>query len=115
MNPDITLPKTPKIQRYVAKLTQEGTNAPAATVLLNTIGTVNISYFAVGRYKITMPDIIEYEDNTTLAIVGYVNLPSCITAFASWNEVEINTLQEAGTYANDILYDTHIIIEVYNI
>ena len=39
---------------YTALLTQEGTNAPTAEVLENTLGNIAWSYYAVGQYKATL-------------------------------------------------------------
>jgi len=40
---------------YTALLTQSGTNAPTATILENTIGTVTFTYLSTGNYRITTP------------------------------------------------------------
>lgn len=43
------------IGRYIAYLAQVGTATPTATVLYNTIGTINISRLSTGRYILTSP------------------------------------------------------------
>ena len=42
---------------YTALLTQTGTNAPVATILENTLGSISFSYTNIGGYSITSDEL----------------------------------------------------------
>lgn len=54
VQPDTTIPKTPTIQKYVAKLTQTGTGNVIATVLENN-ANIEVTYERIntGQYVVT--------------------------------------------------------------
>jgi hypothetical protein len=102
---------------YTALLTQNGTNAPTATVLENTLGvTVTYGYTSAGFYKLTATGALianktfiiipQIRDSVTYAVYYDYDLP---------NAIDITT-QEANSPFNSIngvLLDQPIEIRVY--
>lgn len=102
----------PKI--YKALLTQTGTDAPVATVLVNTLsGTPVWSYEYVGGYALTLASefvsgktaysITTFQQASRKAIISD-NFP---------NQILVDTTDNSGTGYNDVLLNTLITIEVY--
>lgn len=111
------------VKRYVALLTQSGTDAPVATVLENSLGgTVVWTRNDVGDYIATLAAAFP-EAKTTFVIgnrmAGYDSFPTCVIApFASANTLEIFTINAdvaGGTAArsDSMLSDTPITVMVY--
>lgn len=133
MNPDITLPKDPKIKIYTALLTQTGTNPPVAIELQNTLGTINKTRSDIGRYSITSAGLFtenktiippfsgqEGDAYTYMPISGVGTEAEGFYRF-SWQDastiiIEVNDLLGPVEWSS-ILGDTTIPIEikVYNI
>lgn len=58
-------------KKYVALLTQENTDPPVATYIIeNTIGSITYSYLGVGSYILTLPEPVLYEK---LVVITGVN------------------------------------------
>lgn len=100
---------------YVALLLQASNTAPLATELQDDIGITapNYSYVSTGVYKITKTGAFT-ENKTTVMVASFT---------AGWNrvfanrisddEIEINTSENSGIAANDILNNSVIEIRVY--
>lgn len=102
----------PKI--YKALLSQSGTNAPVATVLVNTLsGTPVWSYDGVGNYILTLAS--EFPQNKTFIKInnaesgGRFNL----AYWDSVNTIRVDSADGSGTGYNDLLLYTSFEIEVY--
>lgn len=101
---------------YKALLSQSGTNAPVATVLVNTLsGTPVWSYDSVGTYRLTLAG--EFVSGKTA-----VNINAFIDAAdgnrigalrANNNQILVSTGDNTLTTMNDILLESTITIEVY--
>ena len=93
---------------YKALLTQTGTSAPVATVLVNTLsGTPILSYSSVGGYRLTLNNEFP-QDKTTMIISQNLGGGNPIeVVWATINYLDISTT------VNDVLTYTTIIIEVY--
>lgn len=104
---------TPKV--YKALLTQAGTSAPVATVLVNTLsGTPVWSYDYVGGYVLTLAS--EFQTGKTLMYISTKNTgtQSCIIAEGDGlNTILVDTVDSTGTGINGVLSSTSITIEVY--
>lgn len=104
---------TPKV--YKALLTQSGTDAPVATVLVNTLsGTPVWSYDYVGGYVLTLAS--EFQTGKTLMYISTKNTgtQSCIIAEGDGlNTILVDTVDSTGTGINGVLSSTSITIEVY--
>lgn len=97
--------------KYVALLTQTGTDAPVATVLENTLGgTVVWSYSGVGVYFATLSGVFTL--NKTFAIVGsYGGQNGAFPVDA--DIVAVATANASGVGENGTLANTAIEIRVY--
>jgi hypothetical protein len=108
-------------KEYVALLTQTGTNAPVATVLSNTLGTVTYQYNNVGQYQAN--SVVQLTDRTTASIdpfklAGNVNYATAkisgIVISGGNSHVLINTYEFITTEnVNDELDTTPFSIRVY--
>lgn len=100
---------------YKALLTQSGTSAPVATVLVNTLsGTPVWSYDYVGGYVLTLAS--EFQTGKTLMYISTKNTgtQSCIIAEGDGlNTILVDTVDSTGTGINGVLSSTSITIEVY--
>jgi hypothetical protein len=96
---------------YTALLTQEGENAPVATVLENTVGSIVIDYDSIGGYYIESPS---FENSKTLVLIGSLSSLDH-TWFAQCYEpqIYINTF-DSGIASDSILNNASIEIRVYN-
>jgi hypothetical protein len=72
-------------KEYVAGLTQAGTNAPVATVLSNTLGTVTLARSNVGQYSFNSSAL--FTSNKT------------VVSFAYYLSTIGNSAEEAGAIA----------------
>lgn len=113
----------PILKKYVALLTQTGTNAPVATVLENTLGDVVWSYDSIGSYFGTLVGAFP-QDKTALFIQQPGSLATNVVTKRQvgikWNyEDVIEVLSNDGTGniltggTNGILNYTAIEIRVY--
>ncbi len=100
-------------KKYVALLTQTGTNAPTATVLDNTLGgTLVWSYDGVGTYIGTLTGAFTL-DKTAVLISG-VYKGSVVGSRKTNNTIQITTTATStNTEANALLDSTTIEIKVY--
>lgn len=104
----------PKV--YKALLTQTGTSAPVATVLVNTLsGTPTLLYDGVGNYRVQLTG--EFTVGKTFVLIGVpennIGLIKRSSADDDINNLYLYTLLVDGTtFSNDILNCT-ILIEVY--
>jgi len=102
-------------KEYVAILEQSGTNAPTATVISNTFGTVAWAYNSSGTYSAPLAS------SPQLKIVGNIT-NQCftteyfITLTPTANLITLTTFNNAGSNSNDILgqiAENRISIRVY--
>lgn len=108
---------TPSYKSYVGLVTQTGTNAPTATILQNTIGTVTYTYSGVGIYHATSSGL--FTENKTFFIMSSSNYGSDGIIFTidwvSSSDITINCFDTAAhTSLNDALLKSPIEIRVYN-
>ncbi len=107
----------PSYKVYTALLTQEGTNAPVATVLQNTLGvTPVLTRDGIGFYKITATGVFEvgktfvYANHIALAHIDEkVGITSSNVDF-----VRVTTTTTAGVLSDNIIFNREIEIRVYN-
>jgi len=97
--------------KYVALVSQTGTDAPKEIVLENTLGgTVVWARSDVGDYKATLSGV--FTENKT---VIFNNLTGGLN-YIFWNDadtIRINTTDNTGTFVDDALVSTSIEIRVY--
>lgn len=101
----------PKV--YKALLTQSGTNAPVATVLVNTLGgTPTLTYGISGSYNAEL--IGGFPNGKTFVTIGG-NSASSSAIFTTnrYDEDNIEIRSHSGVLADDLLSETSILIEVY--
>ena len=93
---------------YTALLTQTGMDAPVATVLENTLGTINITYSSPGTYYVASDFLFTL--NKTAIFTGSTNNGDIM--IATQNNNSLLVLTSIGL--NDCLVNTPIEIRVYN-
>jgi hypothetical protein len=96
-----------KPKKYVALLTQTGTNAPTAIVLENTLGTVTFGYNTTGIYSVTATGLLT-SNKTTIVTGGAV----CSVDSLTTNGFLLLSYS-VPTIANGILNKSTIEITVY--
>ncbi len=97
--------------KYVALLTQTGTDAPVATVLENTLGgTVVWTRDDVGTYLGTLAGV--FIENKTFAIIGSSGGQNGVFRVAT-DVVIVATLDNSGVATDELLSGTGIEIRVY--
>lgn len=115
MQPDITLPKEPRVRVYRCLLSQTGTNAPVERLLQNTFdGTGVWTRSSAGRYKLTLPGSQLPRDKR----LAFINQRSPTwTGIGNWsnaNEIEIWTYNNnIFNYDDNQLFDTAFEVYVY--
>ena len=105
-------------KEYVALLTQEGTNAPVATVLSNTLGAIVWSYVQIGFYNGTLSNAFTANKSNVMISPFGVNASAgtevAVAFLASESVVSVGTLvSRDGEGVNDELGSTPIFIRVY--
>lgn len=107
-------------KRYVALLSQNGTSAPVATVLLNTFGVdITWSRLGVGTYSgaLGFPEIFPLDHTTVVhGGEGTVSITSGI-AVGAWISSENTIAIQSATFeslGDDLLGRLTIEITVYN-
>ena len=101
---------------YTALLTQEGTNAPVATVLEDTIGNISFAYDGVGLYRIVNSQ--SFDQTKTAMFFGpemYGYFKKAMYGPSYWGIVTYNDLdiQINGAPGQLILNNTPIEIRIY--
>jgi hypothetical protein len=102
---------------YTALLTQNGTAAPVATVLENTIGVMGLFYSYPGNYSITSVEFNGYADYGKVAILftngggGYFTNTQYVPPI---NGITIRTSNNLATDANNLMQNATIEIRLYN-
>ncbi len=80
MEPNTTLPKTPKVKEWVGLLSQTGTNAPTAIVLKNTLGgTITWARALQGEYEGTLTGAFTAGKTTVLCTYNQSEINSGFT------------------------------------
>ena len=106
---------------YTALLNQTGGNAPVATVLQNTLGTISFTYIESGKYSVNSSGLFTL-NKTMLMITSFGKFEGgIINTYRFLNTISDNidsslVIYVAGTMGgvNDILVNTPIEIRVYN-
>lgn len=101
--------------KYVALLTQAGTDAPVATVLENTLsGSIVWTYDNVGTYFGNLTE--EFTSAKTVCIINALP-PGRVGHFTfgrgNVNRVQLESYDDVFNPANDLLFETTIEIRVY--
>lgn len=120
MQPDTILPKEPKIKIYSAKMYQNGSNAPEATILQNTLGYTPVwTRDNVGRYLLNLTEPIN-PDKALAFFTGGSSTSISVYAFVEENDIFIESgqLQDAGggvfAFVNgDSLFRGSFILYIY--
>ena len=106
----------PTYKKYVALITQSGTNAPTAIVLNNTFdGDILFTRFAVGTYTGKLDGIFPDENKVWMQIQNtYGTSPGVpYIYYSDVNNFSIETYV-GGALSDDELYNTSIEIRVYD-
>ena len=101
---------------YTALLTQEGTDAPVATILENTLGgDIVWSYFGVGTYRGTLTGAFTIDKTFTTITPRTIDGTFVIERRDGSNEIGIQTaIKLTNVLSNEFLYCTEVEIRVYN-
>ena len=101
---------------YIALVSQTGTSAPTAQVLVNTLGaTPTFSYVEAGSYTLTLTGVFD-EDKCDYRITPNDNSLSrfLISLFSGTpNTFRIETKTNGGVASDEFLYKTPVYIAVY--
>lgn len=108
---EIEIPPMPPYKKYVALLSQSGTDAPVATVLENTIGDIVWSYDNVGSYIATLLDAFPPEK--TYIFVSH-SATGLLAYGAFGNTISLITADYTDNQQNNFLNNVTIEIRVYN-
>lgn len=101
-------------KKYIANLTQTGTNDPTAIVFENTLGvTITYSYDNTGDYSLTASASI-FTQYYTWIIISTNGIPNtqCYTSWVNDTTIRIRTTNGSSA-SNGLLEDTAIEIRVY--
>jgi hypothetical protein len=107
----------PTYKKYVALLSQSGTNAPTAIILENTIGDIIFNYIAVGVYEAVL--VGQFLANKTWVIGGSADISAGTGDFATLDikrfDDDTITLTTFDNFSpsNNMLFDTSIEIRIY--
>jgi hypothetical protein len=104
----------PKYKVYVATISQDGTGAPVATVLENTIGTVTWTRLGLGTYKATFPVELAATANRIAVYVNdfYSPTEGKIVINSTYNGANILTYN-ASNSVDGWLYNNTVELRVY--
>lgn len=106
------------VKRYVALLTQTGTDAPVATVLENSLGgTVVWSYDTIGSYTATLAGAFG-QSKTTINIGNTFSLSNsdnviCYSSVMGSDSISISIREANGTSYDNELDKTLIVVTTY--
>jgi len=104
----------PTYKKYVALITQSGTNAPTAEVLENTLGfTPTFSYDGVGSYIIESPNS-NFTVSKTVTMMTASGASSMEIASIDADEIFIISRDHSGTATNGLMSKMPIEIIVYD-
>jgi hypothetical protein len=106
-------------KEYVALLTQTGTNAPVATVLSNTLGTVTFSRQDIGTYSINSSSLFTQNKNSAMgARMFWFNTQAIdvdkygFTIWVSASAIELTTF-EVDSQSDNQLTNQEFSIRIY--
>ncbi len=103
-----------EIKKYVALLTQTGTNAPTAIVLENSLDEEpTFSYAGVGDYSIDTVEDIFTAEKTFLNIPNNDSTSQNSIAWSAADAIQLKSFVANGTETNGLLSVTPIMIIVY--
>ena len=99
--------------KYLALLSETGTDDPVATVLENTIGSMAWTRIASGEYNCTGP--INFPTNETFGFIAPNN--GGLSSFQYYadgsSEILLITVDEVSSLQDDLLFNSSIEIRVY--
>jgi len=96
--------------KYVALLTQSGTDAPTAVVLENTTGQqFTWTYSGVGEYAASGNFVVA----KSAFLTGGINGAGHLSGFFTTSTANVNTYDTAGAAANNSLNNSTIEIRLY--
>lgn len=108
--------QTPTYKKYVALLTQEGTEAPAPKVLENTIGEIVFQRVGIGDYLIGSDEFVE--GKTTISINNHFTEDNMYAQFLQTEDYQIYELKtftlDSVWKVDGVLSNTLLEIRVYN-
>ena len=115
---DTIFSAVPSYKVYTALLTQTGTNAPVATVLENTLGSITYIYNSDGYYSIISDNLFTNKTFLTITnitdIGDYTGLNACNIVKIDNSTFDIKTISSSNVIANECLLNSPIEIRVYN-
>lgn len=99
---------------YKAIMSQSGTDAPAAIVLINTLGVdITWSYGGVGTYYGTAGSAV-FTNGKTWFFAGNQADLSTQTTTNTTSQVQLLTLSDVATASNNMMFTLAVLIEVYD-
>lgn len=111
---EIPEPEAPSYKVYTALINQEGTDAPTAEVLENTLGSdITWSYSATGTYYGAVTSEIFTADNTYSTITANFDGRTIVGVFDG-TQIKLQSLNRSYVNINDALYLDSLEIRVYN-
>jgi hypothetical protein len=108
---------TSPVKAYYSFLTQTGTNAPVANILVDTLSNPIWEYSAVGTYTINKSNTFTSGKTAPFSAITYDISGNKITA--EWTSVSVITIKtyaaaDTTVLANDVLSNQEFNIEIYN-
>lgn len=101
-------------KKYVAILSQSGTDAPSALVMENTLGvTITWAYAGVGNYYANASSAVFTSGKTWFMSSNQADL-STLNAINNTSQVQLTTYSDIATVSNNMMFNLAIEIRVYN-
>lgn len=115
IQPDTHMPRKPRVKIYNALLTQAGTAAPTAKILRNTtFNNITWTRITAGQYQ----GIFDTPVTITNVAIDIPNAPANgATTYAYMTNTTTIVLQTptGGSYLDDQLQNTEILIKIYEL
>lgn len=103
-------------KKYVALLSQSGTDIPEANILENTIGVITYDRISAGRYIIQSSGL--FTANKTIVFVQPLTRGAdygfMMSAYGDSSNIYLETTSYLGGNIDELMYQTGIEIRVYN-
>lgn len=111
-------PTTPTYYTYAATITQSGTDAPVATILVNSLGTTTWARTSAGTYTATTDGLFvsgkTIPNANVETFIDEVTGNKINAVWTSANVITITTTDENDVLTDDILENRYIEFTVYN-
>jgi len=100
---------------YTAQISQSGTNAPGATILLNELGTVTFARIGTGTYTMTFSTPLT-ATNKVFFVINNADPSNAITTFTidSTTQITIYKYNAAGSLADNIFFGSTVEVRLYD-